>query len=105
MSSPVTPIGPEQEASQMAQAGKEGYIKRVLIGFDMFVNVVANGHPDETISARSGRAASEGKIWGKAMAGFLNLFQKNHSVKAEAGDLERAKTAEHLEENGGDLPK
>lgn len=105
MSSPVTPISPAQEAKQEAQADKEGYVKRDLIAFDQLVNVVAGGHDDETISARSGRAAQEGKRWGKVMAGFLNLFQKNHSVKAEAGDLARAKTVEYLEESGGDLPK
>jgi hypothetical protein len=105
MGNPVQPLTPEQEAKQMAQAGKEGYVKRVLIGFDQFVNTVAGGHPDETISARSGRAATEGKVWGKAMAGFLNLFQSNHSAKAQAGDLERADIVEGLETSDGTLPK
>lgn len=99
----ITPLNPQQTALQEAQAGKEGYFKRVLIGFDQFVNTLLGGHPDETISARAGRAATEGKLWGKIMAGFLNLFQTNHSAKAVAGDDERAKIVEGLESESGDI--
>lgn len=45
---------------------------------------------DETISTHAWRAANEGKLWGKLMCDWLNLFQPNHGEKAAAGDLERA---------------
>ena len=105
MSSPITPLTPEQTASEEAQAAKDGYFKRVLIGLDMFANTIANGHPDETISSRSARAATQGKVWGKVTSRFLNLFQKNHGAKAEAGDVQRAQTVKYLEETSGTLPR
>lgn len=101
----ITPLTPTEEAKDEASALKEGYLHRVLVGFDMFVNVVANGHPSETISSRSSRAAAEGKRWGKVMCGFLNLFQSNHGPKAQAGDIARADTIEYLENSSGTLPK
>lgn len=75
---------------QELQASKEGYIHRVLVALDIFLNVVFKGREDETISARSYRAALEGKIWGRIMNAFLDIFQSNHGAKAAAGDLERA---------------
>ena len=38
---------------QEAQAAREGYVHRVLVAFDQFVNVIFRGRPDETISARA----------------------------------------------------
>lgn len=78
-------------AVQEAQAAKEGYVHRVLVGFDQFVNVILRGRPDETISARSYRAALEGKLWGRILNACLNVIQSDHGAKAAAGDLERAK--------------
>ena len=75
---------------QELQASKEGYLHRVLVALDIFLNVVFKGREDETISARSYRAALEGKIWGRIMNAFLDIFQSNHGAKAAAGDLERA---------------
>jgi hypothetical protein len=88
-----------------AQAQKEGYFIRVLIAFDMFVNVIFGGNNDETISSRSARAATEGKIWGIVLSRFLDLFQANHGAQAIVGDLTRAEDVESLEENSGDIPK
>ena len=75
---------------QESQAADEGYLHRVLVALDIFLNVVFKGREDETISARSYRAALEGKIWGRIMNAFLDIFQSNHGAKAAAGDLERA---------------
>jgi hypothetical protein len=86
-------------AAQEAQAAKEGYVHRVLVAFDIFVNVIFRGREDETISARSYRAALEGKLWGRVMNAFLNLFQSNHGAKAAAGDLERATSIERTEDS------
>lgn len=86
-------------AVQEAQAAKEGYVHRVLVAFDIFVNVLFRGREDETISARSYRAYLEGKLWGRAMNAFLNFFQKDHGAKAAAGDLERSQSIERTEKN------
>jgi hypothetical protein len=63
MSDGITPLTPDQLARQEAQAEKEAYLKRALIGLDMFMNVLTDGDPDETISSRSARAAEKGKHW------------------------------------------
>ena len=59
------------------------------------------GRPDETISARSARAAERGNKAGVLMSKFLNLFQKDHGPKAQAGDLARAEDVEELEQKSG----
>ena len=69
------------------------------------MNVIFGGDPDETISSRSARAATEGKLWGKILSHFLDLFQTDHGAKAEVGDLTRAEDVEYLEDNSGSLPK
>lgn len=79
------------------QASEEGYVHRVLVAFDQFANVVFRGRPDETISARSYRAALEGKTWGKVLNYLLNLLQKNHGADAAAGDLERSQSISSTE--------
>lgn len=106
MSDPIQPLSPEEEQQQESEVRKESYPLRTLVAFDQMVNVATGGHPDETISARAGRSAVAGRVWGKVMSRFLNLFQKDHGAKAEAGDLARAKQAEYLEENvDSALPK
>lgn len=75
---------------QMEQADSEGYLRRVLVAFDQFSNVIFRGRPGETISARSYRAALEGHRWGIILNFLLNLCQSNHGAKAAAGDLSRA---------------
>ncbi len=105
MDTGITPLTPEQEAEQELETRREGYVHRVLVAFDQFANVVLGGEPDETISSRSARAATEGKWWGILMSKFLDLFQRDHGADAEAGDLERAKEVESLEEDSGTLPK
>ena len=75
-------------------ASFRNYLLRVLIAFDMFVNVIINGRFDETISSHSGRAALKGKLWGILMSKFLGLFQKNHVLIAQQSDLDRARAIE-----------
>jgi hypothetical protein len=77
-------------AQQEAQTASEGYLQRVLVAFDQFVNVVFKGRPDETISARAYRAALEGKVWGTVLNWCLNVIQYDHGAMAAAGDLERS---------------
>jgi hypothetical protein len=73
------------------------YLMRVAIGFDCFVNVICGGLLDETISARSGRAAHAGKRWGKILSGALGFFFPNHCRHAELHDEQRAEYVRWLE--------
>ena len=73
------------------------YVLNVLIAFDEFVNVLFRGHCDETISARAGRAAAEGKLWGRLLRRVLDWLQPNHCELAEKHDAARADTVEYLE--------
>ena len=101
MTAPITPLTAAQTAQQETQAAHEAYIHRLLVGFDQFMNVVTDGDPDETISSRAARAAEKGKPWGVAMSRFLDVFQKDHGAKAQAGDLERAEAVANDELQSG----
>lgn len=101
MDNPITPLTPAQTAAEEQQTSKEHYLRRCLVGFDQFVNVLTDGDPDETISSRAARAAEQGKPWGVALSKLLNEFEPDHGAKAQAGDLERAEAVEHLEESSG----
>src|SRR5690242_10223441 len=107
MSDPVTPLTPEQTEAQAKKAGDEGYLRRLPVDLDIAVDEAAGGPMGMTISTRLGIAAKNGKWWGKIGAGFLNLFQRNHSAKAAAGDLERAAQVTQTIEGSGiaELPK
>lgn len=70
----------------------DGYVKNVLVTLDCFLNTLAFGDPDETISSRSAKAQayeqSQGHYrWGCRMCSFLAIFQQDHCGKA----LERNK--------------
>jgi hypothetical protein len=101
MSDGITPLTPGELALQEAQAEKEAYLRRALIGLDMFINVLTDGDPDETISSRSARAAEKGKHWGVFMAKFLDVFQHDHGAKAQAGDVARAQAEIAAEDSSG----
>ena len=100
---PITPLTPEQVAQQEAQAAKEGYLHREAVAVDIFLNETADGKMDETISSRAARADEKGKWWGRVMSRFLDFFQSDHGPKAQAGDVERAKAVESLEDQSGGL--
>jgi hypothetical protein len=96
-------LTPAQLATAQARASKEGYVHRVLVAFDQFWNVAADGLPDETISARSERDAIKGDFLGKLLTHGLDLIQADHGQKAAAGDLERATTVVTVETKSGAL--
>jgi len=75
----------------------EEYIHNVLVGADQEANIITGGLPDETMSARSQRAAQRGNLLGKFMVWWLDKIQPNHGVKAEQGDLRRAEEIEQAE--------
>ena len=83
---------------QEDQAASDGYLHRVLVAFDIFINVIFRGRMDETISAHAYRAALQNKLWGRILNGALNLIQSNHGAKAAAGHLERATSIADTEE-------
>lgn len=66
------------------------YVFNALVGMDDFGNCLLGGTPDETISARAGRAKKDGKLWGKALGGVLDWLQKDHVETAIANDQKRA---------------
>lgn len=107
MNDPITPLTPQQTTLQEQRAGKEGYAKRDLIGLDQFVNVLADGDPDETISSRMARWSTEDsglkKDIGDAMSAALDLAQKDHGAKAIAGDEDRAEKVAAIEEDSGNI--
>lgn len=102
---PITPLTKAQTADEEAKEPKDGYIRRVSVAFDILVNVICRGQQDETLSSRAARADLEGKLWGKVLSIFLNVFQPNHGAKAQAGDLQRAENVVRIEESAGDLNK
>jgi len=109
MSSPITPLTPAQLALQEAKAAKESYPIRLLIEIDKCGNVAfLDGASDETISAHLSRMAVEDTGFKRDVGAFgssvLDIFQKDHGAKAQAGDLERAQAAVTLEESDGVLP-
>jgi hypothetical protein len=86
-------MNPLQDKSALS----EGYLHRVLVALDQFGNVVFGGDPDETISARSARAAARGDKLGKFMIWWLDKLQPGHGTLAESGDLARAQQIEEIE--------
>ena len=85
--------------------GKQTYPRRVVKGIDLFLNVLAGGKIDETISSRCSKAALGGNVVAKALVWIFNLFQANHLYKAPEGDEASAQEAlTDLEKNTGTTP-
>jgi hypothetical protein len=80
---------PGDVPAAILRASNEGYPHRVLVAFDIFLNVVfCFGEQDETMSTHAWRKSS---TWfGKAVNYWLSWFQPNHGPQAASGDLERA---------------
>lgn len=103
MDTGITPLTPAEEAAQEQKTAREGYVHRVAVAVDQGLDVACGGSPDETISSRFARAADRGSRIGILGCKFLNLFQKNHGAKAQAGDVERAKAVIEAEKASGSL--
>lgn len=59
------------------------YLKNILISLDQFLNTLAGGDPDETISSRVGKYYK-----GSMLYEILNAIQKDHcedSIEADEG--------------------
>lgn len=57
----------------------ESYLRRVLIAFDQVGNAITGGVPDETISARLGRATSKP---GRILDGLLGKLEMDHGIRS-----------------------
>jgi hypothetical protein len=72
-------------------SSKAGWGQRVLIWFDIFVNIFGlRSRSGITISSRAQTAADQGKGWGIKLTAFLNLFEREHGYGAIIGDINRA---------------
>jgi hypothetical protein len=98
---PIQPLSPDQLAAQEQRALQEGYVHRVAVGLDDFVNIMLDGSPDETISSRMARWATEDaglkRDIGRKVSAALNLAQPDHGARAEAADLTRGLAVEAIE--------
>lgn len=101
MSSPVQPLTPQQFAQQELKDIHQSWFHRDAVAFDQMVNVFADGNPDETISSRMARWATEDsgfkKEFGSAVCDALNKINPDHGAKAEVADLTRAEAVEGVE--------
>jgi hypothetical protein len=91
-------------AASRVRSSQASYGHRVAVALDIFLNVVANGKEDETISARAGRWAHKAHPgpwyyrWpARVLTAFLNAIQVDHGEQAMSGDLERASEIVTLE--------
>lgn len=69
------------------------WLWKVLVAADVFWNVVFNGYPDETISARAATARRDGKRWGCILCKWLESFDPGHCDNAIQSDEQRAAAA------------
>ena len=107
MSDAIIPLTPSEVAVQETEVSKENFVMRDLVALDQFGNVLTGGAMDETISSRLAIDATNGKgiseKVGEAGSKVLDIFQKDHGAKAQAGDLERATTEVSIEQSTGTL--
>lgn len=60
-----------------------------MIGLDQWANALLGGAPDETISARAGRARARGKRWGRVLCWVLDRLDPGHCEEAVESERER----------------
>jgi hypothetical protein len=85
--------------------GKQTYPRRLVTALDLFLNAVAGGRLDETISSRCSKAALGGNVPAKALVWVFDLFQQDHIYAAPEGDEIRAQEAiSDLEKNTNTTP-
>lgn len=86
-----TPFTAKDVDAAKARAAMNCRAHRLLVGFDVFLNILFfNGQANETMSAHCWRASLQGKLWGRLMNSWLDCFQTNHGPLAASGDLQRA---------------
>lgn len=100
-------MGDEIDVPELESASaRQSWARRTLVTFDQFLNAAAGGAPDDTISSRMQRwkigdapkPNKAKKIVGSFMCKWLGLIQMDHDVKANVGDMERARLEEQRTE-------
>lgn len=97
------------------QARHQSFIHRALGAFDVLLNVWTGGATDDTISSRMQRwkdgtvphPNAVKRTVGRFMCWWLGKIQKDHDIKANAGDLARAedeekRTRQTLQDSGAE---
>lgn len=56
--------------------------KVIALAYDQLGNTAFNGHEDELISSRAGRALQRGRKWACYLCKMLDWFDTNHCVKS-----------------------
>ena len=105
-------LTPAQVQQAEKNAAANGFVHRIAVAADQDLNVDSGGLPDETISSRVRRISDAHSRWGwnpgvwlaKALNAGLNVLQRDHGQKAQAGDLERALKVATTEQSALGLP-
>ena len=97
------PWTPADTTKSEASSQRASYVHRVLVAFDVLMNVVLGGLSDETISARCGRwslrtSGDPAARWlARQVNGWLCRIQHMHGAGAMSGDLARAEAIVAIE--------
>jgi len=105
MDTGVSPLTPTELAKQEQEAQHPSYPHRVIKGLDEEVNVLTGGNLGQSISSRVGLDAAQGDKPAEVFAKVLDVFESDHSVKAEIADEIEAEKVVTAEESSPDLPK
>jgi hypothetical protein len=97
MSSPITPLTPEQILVEKARANAESPFHQDLVVIDQALGKIIGGMPDITMSTDLAIMATEGtgirREVGIVGSEILDKFEPDHGAKATVADLERAEAA------------
>ena len=78
-----------------------GYLLRVLIAIDQFLNVlICNGEPDETMSSVAWRMERDGRFWGfmrPVIDWMFSPWMTEHCLKAYQSELLKLQLAEEFQ--------
>ena len=105
MDTGVTPLTPTELAKQEQEAEHPSYLHRVIKGIDEEANVITGGNLGQSISSRVGLDAAKGEKPAEDFARVLDVFESDHSVKAEVADEIEAEKVVATEEISPDIPK
>ncbi len=101
MTNPVQPLTPAELQQQELEDIHQSWFHRDSVAFDQMADTFADGPPDETISSRMARWATEDsgfrRAFGSAVCAGLNRIEPDHGAKAEVADMVRGERIAALE--------
>lgn len=71
------------------KAPEGSLIKRLGLAIDDAISLLIFNNPGITLSAQTGLARKQGKLWGRLGSRFLNIFERDHTDKAIEADIVR----------------